>query len=297
MGELESTSPGARPPSFPRADACHPARSGCSGLCSAAPDEKEDPSAISMLHRCRCHPRFRGLGGIQASAQDFRQGDPQGGQDLRSRQQYVWPQAVGNGVIIFVLFSHRLQHGPCEVLVIAIIPATGIRGSRPALAGEHGPARQVPCSPQHEVIKQVTGRSICSPTAATGGFPQARDKQQGLLFRELTKAWQRQLCTRTLILGQSTCAGKSRCVRKRARLLGQLALERAGDYAAAPTHAAHQRLSRPIAVFTRQLREKITSRTQRGGSHRIGHAIEIWQREQLYAHKNAVTLRLGAVTA
>ncbi len=133
---------------------------------------------------------------------------------------------------------------------------------------------------------------------------QALKNSKAILFRDLDDciAFSNQYAPEHLIIATENPVLLSRGVVSAGSVfLGNYSCESAGDYASGTNHTL------PTSGYARAYSgvsldsfvKKITfQHLSEEGILSIGHAIEIMaEAEQLHAHKNAVTLRLGAVTA
>ena len=178
--------------------------------------------------------------------------------------------------------------GPSEVLVIADETCNTTFVAADLLSqAEHGPDSQVILlSTSKKVIKAVN-KEIDIQLAALPRqeiAAQALKNSKSILFKEIENP--------ALVSRDVTSAGSV--------FLGNWSCESAGDYASGPNHTL------PTSGFAKSYSgvsldsfvKKITFQQLDGqGVLSIGGAVEIMaEAEQLYAHKNAMTLRVGAVT-
>jgi len=172
---------------------------------------------------------------------------------------------------------------------------------------EHGPDSQVILlSDSKQVIKAVNKEvDLQLPTLPRQETAvQALKNSRAILFRDLDDciAFSNQYAPEHLILATENPVLLSRGVVSAGSVfLGHYSCESAGDYASGTNHTL------PTGGYARAYSgvsldsfvKKITfQQLSEEGIVSIGNAIETMaEAEQLHAHKNAVTLRLGAVTA
>ena len=197
--------------------------------------------------------------------------------------------------------------GPSEVLVIADETCNTTFVAADLLSqAEHGPDSQVILlSTSKKVIKAVN-KEIDIQLAALPRqeiAAQALKNSKSILFKEIGECieFSNLYAPEHLILAVENPALVSRDVTSAGSVfLGNWSCESAGDYASGPNHTL------PTSGFAKSYSgvsldsfvKKITFQQLDGqGVLSIGGAVEIMaEAEQLYAHKNAMTLRVGAVT-
>lgn len=172
---------------------------------------------------------------------------------------------------------------------------------------EHGPDSQVILlSDSKKVIKAVNKEldqqlaSLPRQEIAT----QALTNSRAILFKELNDcmAFSNQYAPEHLIIATENPVLVSRdVVNAGSVFLGNYSCESAGDYASGTNHtlptSGNARAYSGVSLDS--FVKKITfQHLSREGITSIGHAVETMaEEEQLFAHKNAMTLRLGAITA
>ncbi len=198
--------------------------------------------------------------------------------------------------------------GPSEVLVIADQTCNPAFVAADLLSqAEHGPDSQVILlSDSKQVIKAVNREiDLQLPTLPRQEIAvQALKNSKAILFRDLDDCivFSNQYAPEHLILAVENPVLLSRDVVSAGSVfLGNYSCESAGDYASGTNHTL------PTGGYARAYSgvsldsfvKKITfQQLSEEGIVSIGNAIETMaEAEQLHAHKNAVTLRLGAVTA
>lgn len=198
--------------------------------------------------------------------------------------------------------------GPSEVLIIADKSCNPAFVAADLLSqAEHGPDSQVILlSDSKQVIKAVNKEvDLQLPTLPRQETAvQALKNSRAILFRDLDDciAFSNQYAPEHLILATENPVLLSRGVVSAGSVfLGHYSCESAGDYASGTNHTL------PTGGYARAYSgvsldsfvKKITfQQLSEEGIVSIGNAIETMaEAEQLHAHKNAVTLRLGAVTA
>lgn len=198
--------------------------------------------------------------------------------------------------------------GPSELLVIADDSCNPAFVAADLLSqAEHGPDSQVILlSDSKKVIKAVNKEldqqlaSLPRQEIAT----QALTNSRAILFKELNDcmAFSNQYAPEHLIIATENPVLVSRdVVNAGSVFLGNYSCESAGDYASGTNHtlptSGNARAYSGVSLDS--FVKKITfQHLSREGITSIGHAVEtIAEEEQLFAHKNAMTLRLGAITA
>jgi len=198
--------------------------------------------------------------------------------------------------------------GPSEVLIIADKSCNPAFVAADLLSqAEHGPDSQVILlSDNKQVIKAINKELDLQLTTLPRQeiAAQALKNSRAILFRDLDDciAFSNQYAPEHLILATENPVLLSRSVMSAGSLfLGHYSCESAGDYASGTNHTL------PTGGYARAYSgvsldsfvKKITfQQLSEEGILSIGNAIETMaEAEQLHAHKNAVTLRLGAVTA
>jgi len=198
--------------------------------------------------------------------------------------------------------------GPSEVLVIAD------QTSNPAFVAadllsqaEHGPDSQVMLlSDSKQVIKAVNKEiDLQLPQLPRQEIAvQALKNSRAILFRNLDDcmAFSNQYAPEHLVLAVENPVLLSRgVVNAGSVFLGNYSCESAGDYASGTNHTlpTSGNAKAYSGVSLDSFVKKITfQQLSEEGIVSIGNAIETMaEAEQLHAHQNAVTLRLGAVTA
>jgi len=198
--------------------------------------------------------------------------------------------------------------GPSEVLIIADKSCNPAFVAADLLSqAEHGPDSQVILlSDNKQVIKAINKELDLQLTTLPRQeiAAQALKNSRAILFRDLDDciAFSNQYAPEHLILATENPVLLSRSVMSAGSLfLGHYSCESAGDYASGTNHTL------PTGGYARaysgvsldRFVKKITfQQLSEEGILSIGNAIETMaEAEQLHAHKNAVTLRLGAVTA
>jgi len=198
--------------------------------------------------------------------------------------------------------------GPSELLVIADSSCNPAFVAADLLSqAEHGPDSQVIllCDSK-KVIKAVNNEldlqlaSLPRQEIAA----QALRNSRAILFRELNDciAFSNHYAPEHLIIATENPVLVSRgVVNAGSVFLGNYSCESAGDYASGTNHtlptSGNARAYSGVSLDS--FVKKITfQHLSREGITSIGHAVETMaEEEQLFAHKNAMTLRLGAVTA
>ena len=198
--------------------------------------------------------------------------------------------------------------GPSELLVIADDSCNPAFVAADLLSqAEHGPDSQVILlSDSKKVIKAVNKEldqqlaSLPRQEIAT----QALTNSRAILFKELNDcmAFSNQYAPEHLIIATENPVLVSRdVVNAGSVFLGNYSCESAGDYASGTNHtlptSGNARAYSGVSLDS--FVKKITfQHLSREGITSIGHAVETMaEEEQLFAHKNAMTLRLGAITA
>ena len=198
--------------------------------------------------------------------------------------------------------------GPSEVLIIADKSCNPAFVAADLLSqAEHGPDSQVILlSDNKQVIKAINKELDLQLTTLPRQeiAAQALKNSRAILFRDLDDciAFSNQYAPEHLILATENPVLLSRSVMSAGSVfLGHYSCESAGDYASGTNHTL------PTGGYARAYSgvsldsfvKKITfQQLSEEGILSIGNAIETMaEAEQLHAHKNAVTLRLGAVTA
>ncbi len=198
--------------------------------------------------------------------------------------------------------------GPSEVLIIADKSCNPAFVAADLLSqAEHGPDSQVILlSDTKQVIKAVNKEIDLQLTTLPRQETamQALKNSRAILFGDLDDciAFSNQYAPEHLILATENPVLLSRSVVSAGSVfLGHYSCESAGDYASGTNHTL------PTGGYARAYSgvsldsfvKKITfQQLSEEGIVSIGNAIETMaEAEQLHAHKNAVTLRLGAVTA
>jgi histidinol dehydrogenase len=287
-----------------------PARiAGCSEivLCTP-PDEKgEIHPAILYTAQLTGITKIFAAGGIQAiGAMTFgTESIPKVDKIFGPGNQYVMAakrSAQFYGVAI------DMPAGPSEVLVIADQTSNPVFVAADLLSqAEHGPDSQVILlSDSKQVIKAVN-REL---DAQLPSLPrqeiaaQALKNSRAILFKELDDcmAFSNQYAPEHLILAVENPVLLSRgVVNAGSVFLGNYSCESAGDYASGTNHTlptgGNARAYSGVSLDS--FVKKITfQQINEDGIMSIGNAIETMaEAEQLHAHRNAVTLRLGSVTA
>lgn len=287
-----------------------PARiAGCSEivLCTPPNEKGEIHPAILYTARMAGITKIFAAGGIQAiGAMTFGTGTiPKVDKIFGPGNQYVMAakrSAQFYGVAI------DMPAGPSEVLVIADQDANPTFVAADLLSqAEHGPDSQVILlSDSKQLIKAVNKEidlqlaNLPRQEVAT----QALKNSRAILLGDLNEcmAFSNIYAPEHLILATRNPVLLSRSVTNAGSVfLGTWSCESAGDYASGTNHtlptSGNARAYSGVSLDS--FVKKITfQQIDEEGIARIGNAIEIMaETEQLYAHKNAVTLRLGAVTA
>ena len=287
-----------------------PARiAGCSEIVLCTPPDEEGNIHPAILHAAQMTgvTRVFAVGGIQAiGAMTFgTESIPKVDKIFGPGNQYVMAakrSAQFYGVAI------DMPAGPSEVLVIADHTCNPAFVAADLLSqAEHGPDSQVILlSNSKQVIKQVNREiDLQLPNLPRQEVAaKALKNSKAILFRELDEcvAFSNFYAPEHLILATENPVLVSRAVVNAGSVfLGNWSCESAGDYASGTNHTL------PTSGYARAYSgvsldsfvKKITfQQLSEEGIIRIGNAIEIMaETEQLHAHKNAVTLRLGAVTA
>ncbi|MCE5177815.1 MAG: histidinol dehydrogenase [Porphyromonadaceae bacterium] len=282
---------------------------GCSEivLCTPPNEKGEIHPAILYAAQMTGVTRVFAVGGIQAiGAMTFgTESIPKVDKIFGPGNQYVMAakrSAQFYGVAI------DMPAGPSEVLVIAD------RTCNPAFVAadllsqaEHGPDSQVILlSNSKQVIKQVNKEiDLQLPNLPRQEVAaKALKNSKAILFQDLDEcvAFSNFYAPEHLILATENPVLVSRDVMNVGSVfLGNWSCESAGDYASGTNHTL------PTSGYAKAYSgvsldsfiKKITfQQLSEEGILRIGNAIEIMaETEQLDAHKNAVTLRLGAATA
>lgn len=287
-----------------------PARiAGCSEivLCTP-PDEKgEIHPAILYTARLAGITKIFAAGGIQAiGAMTFgTESIPKVDKIFGPGNQYVMAakrSAQFYGVAI------DMPAGPSEVLVIADQTSNPVFVAADLLSqAEHGPDSQVILlSDNKQVIKEVN-REL---DAQLSSLPrqeiaaQALKNSRAILFKNMDDcmAFSNQYAPEHLILAVENPVLLSRgIVNAGSVFLGNYSCESAGDYASGTNHTlptgGNARAYSGVSLDS--FVKKITfQQIDEEGIMSIGNAIETMaEAEQLHAHRNAVTLRMGAVTS
>ncbi len=287
-----------------------PARiAGCSEivLCTPPNEKGEIHPAILFAAQLTGITKIFAVGGIQAiGAMTFgTESIPKVDKIFGPGNQYVMAakrSAQFYGVAI------DMPAGPSEVLIIADKSCTPSFVAADLLSqAEHGPDSQVILlSDSKQVIKAVNKELDLQLEALPRKETalQALKNSKAILFRDLDDciAFSNQYAPEHLIIATENPVLLSRGVVSAGSVfLGNYSCESAGDYASGTNHTL------PTSGYARAYSgvsldsfvKKITfQHLSEEGILSIGHAIEIMaEAEQLHAHKNAVTLRLGAVTA
>lgn len=287
-----------------------PARlAGCSEIVLCTPPDVKGDIHPAILYTARLAgiTKIYAAGGIQAiGAMTFgTESIPKVDKIFGPGNQYVMAakrSAQFYGVAI------DMPAGPSEVLVIAD------QTSNPAFVAadllsqaEHGPDSQVILlSDSKQVIKAVNREiDLQLPLLPRQEIAvQALKNSKAILFRDLDDciAFSNQYAPEHLILAVENPVLLSRgVVNAGSVFLGNYSCESAGDYASGTNHTlptgGYARAYSGVSIDS--FVKKITfQQLSEEGIISIGNAIETMaEAEQLHAHKNAVTLRLGAVTA
>lgn len=198
--------------------------------------------------------------------------------------------------------------GPSEVLVIADETCNPTFVAADLLSqAEHGPDSQVILLSTSKKIIKAVDKEIDLQLAALPRkdiATQALKNSKSILFREIDECieFSNFYAPEHLILAIENPALASRNVTNAGSIfLGNWSCESAGDYASGPNHTL------PTSGFAKSYSgvsldsfvKKITfQQLDEQGILSIGGAVETMaEAEQLYAHKNAMTLRVGAVTS
>ncbi|MBK5195106.1 MAG: histidinol dehydrogenase, partial [Proteiniphilum sp.] len=198
--------------------------------------------------------------------------------------------------------------GPSELLVIADSTCNPSFVAADLLSqAEHGPDSQVILlSDSKKVIKEVNKQldlqlaSLPRQEIAT----QALSNSRAILFKELNDCmtFSNQYAPEHLIIATENPVLVSReVVNAGSVFLGNYSCESAGDYASGTNHTlpTSGNAKAYSGVSLDSFVKKITfQQLDEEGLTSIGNAVETMaEEEQLFAHKNAMTLRLGAVKA
>ena len=198
--------------------------------------------------------------------------------------------------------------GPSEVLVIADHTCNPTFVAADLLSqAEHGPDSQVILlSDSKQVIKQVNKEiDLQLPNLPRQEVAlKALKNSKAILFRDLDScvAFSNFYAPEHLILATENPVLLSRDVVNAGSIfLGNWSCESAGDYASGTNHtlptSGYAKAYSGVSLDSFVKKITFQQLSEEGILH-IGNAIEIMaETEQLDAHKNAVTLRLGAATA
>ena len=281
---------------------------GCKEIVLCTPPDNEGNIDPAILYSAKYAgiTKIFALGGIQAiGAMTFGTDSiPKADKIFGPGNQYVMAakrSAQYYGVAI------DMPAGPSEVLVIADETANPSFVAADLLSqAEHGPDSQVILlSTSKKVIKAVN-KEIETQLAALPRqdiAEQALKNSKSIFFKEIDECieFSNFYAPEHLILAIDNSTLVSRDVTSAGSVfLGNWSCESAGDYASGPNHTL------PTSGFAKSYSgvsldsfvKKITfQQIDEQGILSIGGAVEAMaEAEQLFAHKNAMTLRVGAVT-
>ena len=281
---------------------------GCKEIVLCTPPDNEGNIDPAILYSAKYAgiTKIFALGGIQAiGAMTFGTDSiPKADKIFGPGNQYVMAakrSAQYYGVAI------DMPAGPSEVLVIADETANPSFVAADLLSqAEHGPDSQVILlSTSKKVIKAVN-KEIETQLAALPRqdiAEQALKNSKSIFFKEIDECieFSNFYAPEHLILAIDNSTLVSRDVTSAGSVfLGNWSCESAGDYASGPNHTL------PTSGFAKSYSgvsldsfvKKITfQQIDEQGILSIGEAVEAMaEAEQLFAHKNAMTLRVGAVT-
>ncbi|HBT86864.1 MAG TPA: histidinol dehydrogenase [Porphyromonadaceae bacterium] len=281
---------------------------GCSEIVLCTPPDKDGNIDPAILYSAKLSgvTKVFALGGIQAiGAMTFgTESVPKVDKIFGPGNQYVMAakrSAQYYGVAI------DMPAGPSEVLVVADQTCNPSFVAADLLSqAEHGPDSQVillSCNKKiiKDVNKEIDNQLATLPRQEIAA--QALKNSKAILFKDIDEciAFSNMYAPEHLILAVENPGLVSRDVINAGSVfLGNWSCESAGDYASGTNHTL------PTSGFAKSFSgvsldsfiKKITfQQLSEDGIISIGNAVEIMaEAEKLYAHKNAMTLRQGAVS-
>ena len=282
---------------------------GCKEIVLCTPPDNEGNIDPAILYTAKYAgiTKIFALGGIQAiGAMTF-------GTDSITKVDKIF--GPGNQYVMAAKRSAQyygvaidMPAGPSEVLVIADETCNPTFVAADLLSqAEHGSDSQVILLSTSKKIIKAVDKEIDLQLAALPRkdiATQALKNSKSILFREIDECieFSNFYAPEHLILAIENPALASRNVTNAGSIfLGNWSCESAGDYASGPNHTL------PTSGFAKSYSgvsldsfvKKITfQQLDEQGILSIGGAVETMaEAEQLYAHKNAMTLRVGAVTS